>query len=126
MTIDYDPSRSLCPIATALDIVGDKWSMVIIRDMLSGKSKFSEFLASPEGIKKNILNQRLKRLVELGLVRRRQYESRPPRFEYVLSQAGADLLPVLQELAKWSHRHVCGLWTPSKAYLNREIPVISE
>ncbi len=125
MTINYEPPRSLCPIATALDIVGDKWTLVIIRDMLGGKSKFSEFLESPEGIKKNILNERLKRLVALDLIQRRQYEERPPRFEYLLTQAGADFLPVLQTLAKWSHQHVQGLWTPSDRFLTQKIPAIS-
>ncbi len=124
MTIDFKPLRSLCPIATALDIAGDKWTLVIIRDMLGGKSKFSEFLESPEGIKKNILNERLKRLTRLGLVGRRQYEQKPPRFEYLLTQTGADMLPVLQELAKWSFRHVEGLWTPSEKFLTSAIPLV--
>lgn len=126
MAINYKPPRSLCPIATALDIAGDKWTLIIIRDMLGGKSKFSEFLESPEGIKKNILNERLKRLVGLGLARRQQYEQRPPRFDYLLTQTGADLLPVLQALARWSSRHVQGLWTPSEAFLADAIPVIAE
>ncbi len=124
MPLSHEPARSKCPIATALDVVGDKWSLVILRDMLGGKSRFSDFLDSPEGIRKNILTERLKRMTALGLVCRRKYQERPDRYEYVLTQAGADTLPVLQELAKWSSKHFCDLWTPSEAFLKRRIPKI--
>jgi len=70
-----DFARSSCPVAVALDTIGDKWSLVVLRDMFIGKRKFSEFLASPEGIKRNILAERLKRLEAAGMIRRVRYQA---------------------------------------------------
>lgn len=111
--------RSRCPIAVTLDTLGDKWSLVIVRDLFAGKRKFSEFLESPEGIKRNILAERLKRLEAAGIVRRVRYQTRPDRFEYRLTKAGADLLPILQQVARWAKAHVAGVWTPSEAFFAR-------
>lgn len=119
MARQHEFPRSPCPIATTLDTLGDRWSLVVIRDMLGGKRKFSEFLASPEGIKRNILAERLKRLEGAGLVARRRYQENPERFEYSLTESGADLLPVLQAIARWAKRHIPGVWTPSEAFLAR-------
>lgn len=111
--------RSPCPIAATLDTLGDKWSLVVIRDLFAGRRRFSEFLASPEGIKRNILAERLKRLEAAGLIARRRYQERPERFEYSLTRAGADLLPVLQAVARWAKAHIPGVWTPSDAFFAR-------
>jgi DNA-binding HxlR family transcriptional regulator len=100
--------RSSCPIASALDIVGDKWSMVILRDLLAGKRRFGEFLKSPERITTNILTDRLERLETHGLIRREAYSEHPPRFEYLLTEKGAGLLPTLQEISRWANRYVPG------------------
>ena len=101
--------RSLCPIAGALDVIGDTWTLLVMRDLLFyDKHRFAEFLESPEGISTNILTERLQRLERCGLIERRRYQQRPPRDAYVLTARGHDLLPVLQELIRWGQRHVEG------------------
>lgn len=112
-------SRSGCPIATTLDLVGDKWSLVIVRDMLVGKRRYGEFLASPEGIPTNILANRLKRMEAFGLIDRRPYQEKPRRFEYVLTDMGAALLPVLQSICRWANGHIPSTWTPPASFMNR-------
>ena len=103
------PLRSPCPIAGALDILGDSWTLLVMHDLLFyDKHRFADFLDSPERISTNILAERLKRLERCGLVERRRYEQRPPRYEYYLTQRGHDLLPVLRELIQWGKRHVPG------------------
>ena len=102
--------RSLCPLAGALDLIGDSWTLLVMRDLLFyDKHRFADFLDSPEGISTNILTERLKRLERCGLVERRRYQRRPPRHEYFLTVRGHDLLPVLRELIKWGQQHVPGV-----------------
>lgn len=113
--------RSGCPIATTLDLLGDKWSLVIVRDMLTGKASFGDFLASPEGISTNILAERLRRLEAAGLVVRRAYQARPPRYEYKLSDKGEALLPVLQAICRWGNTFVPGTWTPPESFMGRRV-----
>jgi DNA-binding HxlR family transcriptional regulator len=104
------PLRSPCPIAGALDILGDTWTLLVMRDLLFyDKHRFAEFLDSPEGISTNILAERLTRLERSGLIERRRYQDRPPRDEYVLTTRGYDLLPMLKELIKWGQQHVPGV-----------------
>jgi DNA-binding HxlR family transcriptional regulator len=109
----YTPAvalRSPCPIAGALDILGDTWTLLVMRDLLFyDKHRFADFLASPEGISTNILAERLKRLERAGLIERRRYHAHPPRDEYYLTVRGHDLLPVLRELIKWGQQHVRGV-----------------
>jgi DNA-binding HxlR family transcriptional regulator len=103
------PLRSPCPIAGALDVLGDAWTLLVMRDLLFyDKHRFADFLASPEKISTNILAERLKRLERCGLIERRRYQQRPARYEYYLTQRGHDLLPVLRELIQWGKRHVRG------------------
>lgn len=102
--------RSPCPLAGALDILGDAWTLLVLRDLLFyDKHRFADFLASPERISTNILTERLNRLERCGLIERRQYQARPPRDEYYLTARGHDLLPVLRELIKWGKQHVRGV-----------------
>jgi DNA-binding HxlR family transcriptional regulator len=104
-----DPLRSRCPIAGALDLIGDRWTLLVIRDLLFyDKRRFADFLASPERIATNILAERLDRIERSGLVRRRRYRERPPREEYHPTARGRDLVPVLRELIHWGQRHVPG------------------
>ena len=112
-----DQHRSSCPIATTLDLVGDKWSMVILRDLLTGKRRFAQFLASPERITTNVLADRLARLESSGLIARRAYSERPPRFEYLLTEKGAGLLPVLQEISRWANAYIPGTWRPPDMFM---------
>ncbi len=95
------PRRSLCPVACSLDLVGDRWTLLIIRDLFAGKARFGEFASAPERIPTNILAERLKRLERAGLVESLQYSEHPPRYEYQLTQRGRDLEPVLDALAVW-------------------------
>ena len=101
--------RSPCPIAGALDLVGDRWTLLVIRDLLLyDKRRFAEFLSSPERIATNILADRLDRLERCGLVERRPSADRPARGEYHPTARGRDLAPVLRELIRWGQRHVPG------------------
>jgi len=93
-----------CPIARSLERVGEWWSILILRDAFHGLSRFDEFQESL-GIAPNMLARRLKSLVEAGLLERRRYSERPPRDEYVLTQAGRDFRPVLWALIAWGNRH---------------------
>jgi len=104
--------RSPCPIASALDIVGDRWSLVVLRTIFAGRHKFGELLDMAERISTNILADRLERLEAMGLVRKSAYQANPVRHEYRLTRRGADLLPVLQAMAAWSNAHIPGRWQP--------------
>ncbi len=89
--------RSECPISCTMDVVGDKWSLLIIRDMLYlGKSTYNEFLNSKEGISTNILNDRLIKLTEVGLI---TFTGTAKRKKYELTKKGLDLKPVLEAIA---------------------------
>lgn len=112
-----DDYRSKCPIASALDLLGDKWSLVVIRDATVGKRRYGDFLESPERIPTNILADRLKRLEQANILRKRAYQTRPPRYEYLLTEKGAELLPVLQYLARWAHKHIADRWSPPAWFL---------
>jgi DNA-binding HxlR family transcriptional regulator len=113
--------RSGCPIATTLDLVGDRWSLVIVRDMIVGKAKFGEFLASPEQVPTNILTARLRRMEQVGLVVRQAYQNHPARYEYRLSDKGMALLPVLQDMCRWANTYVPGTWTPPESFMSRTV-----
>ena len=112
-----DAYRSQCPVASALDLLGDKWSLVVVRDATVGKRRFGDFLKSPEGIPTNILADRLKRLEQAGILCKRAYQARPRRYEYLLTRKGAELLPVLQHLARWAHKHIADRWTAPAWFL---------
>lgn len=93
-----------CPIARSLARVGEWWSILILRDALSGLTRFDQFEKSL-GIAPNMLTRRLNGLVESGLLERRPYSERPPRFEYVPTQLGEDFRPVLWALLAWGNRN---------------------
>ncbi|MCF2873242.1 MULTISPECIES: winged helix-turn-helix transcriptional regulator [unclassified Tenacibaculum] len=103
-------NRSNCPISYALDLLGDKWSLLIIRDLVFDQKKFyKEFLQSKEKIATNILSDRLKRLEKAGLIESRVYEKLRTQKVYSLTEKGKDLIPVLVELILWSAKHEEGL-----------------
>lgn len=114
-------ARSGCPIASTLDLVGDRWSLVIMRDMFNGKRRFSEFLASPEGITTNILTDRLELLEDAKLVARQSYSTRPPRYDYLLTGPGKAFLPVLQEICRWANVHIPGTWIAPPHFMERRV-----
>src|SRR5437763_16772984 len=94
-----------CSIAGALDVVGEKWSLLVIRELFLGVRRFND-IAAFTGAPRDILTARLRRLEELGVVARRAYCDRPPRYEYVLTEAGKDLRPVIMALKQWGEDHV--------------------
>ena len=98
--------RSDCPINFALEIFGDPWSLLIIRDIVYfGKKTYGEFLASEEGMATNILASRLAHLEQQGILVKKPSPSDKRKEEYVLTEKGLDLIPVLVELANWSAQH---------------------
>lgn len=98
--------RSTCPVSVLLDVVGDKWSILIIRDLYKGRTTFSEFLSSKEKISTNILTDRLKKLVKDGLI---EYHNNPNDKKiknYNLTSKGIDLYPIIVEMALWSKKNL--------------------
>jgi DNA-binding HxlR family transcriptional regulator len=110
----------MCPIANTLDLLGDRWTLLVVRDLLFfDKHRFGDFAASMEGIPTNILADRLRRLEDAGIVVKVPYSSRPQRFEYHLKPKGADLLPVLLAMAEWAGHHVPGVGKATPEMLER-------
>lgn len=103
--------RSRCAIANTLDLVGDKWSLLVVRDMLHGKATYKDLLDTPEGIPTNILAERLKRLEAAGIIERAPYQERPVRYSYALTRKGLALGEVLLALVHWGKRYVPGSQT---------------
>ncbi|MGO8953909.1 MAG: winged helix-turn-helix transcriptional regulator [Rhodomicrobium sp.] len=95
-----------CPVARTLDIIGERWTILIVRDLLlHGPRKFQDFEASLKGISPNTLSARLKRLEEFGIVERHFYEQHPPRAEYRLTEKGRALGPVVQAMRDFGLEH---------------------
>jgi DNA-binding HxlR family transcriptional regulator len=109
--------RSDCPVASALDLVGDRWTLIILRDMIFGATTFSDIAKAVEHIPRNILSDRLRKMAEAGLVQRERYQERPDRFKYLLTEKGADLLPVIQALGRWSAVHLAHVYPPPDTLL---------
>ncbi|MFM8532924.1 MAG: winged helix-turn-helix transcriptional regulator [Acidimicrobiia bacterium] len=106
------PRRSFCPVSCTLDVLGDRWSLLVVRDLMRGKRRYAEFLASPEGIPTNILADRLKRLRAKGVITAHRYSQHPPRVEYALTPMGEELRPMMRAMVEWGIRHAGGR-TPS-------------
>lgn len=100
-----------CSIARTLDLVGEWWTLLIIRDAFLGIRRFEDFHGRL-GIARNILTARLQRLVEHGILERRRYQEHPERFEYVLTERGRDLYPVITALREWGDRWTAGAAGP--------------
>ena len=104
MTIDF---RCKCPISSALDIIGDKWTLLIVRDMIfDHKKTFKDFSTSAESIASNILSSRLKLLEEVGIIRKSKMEGNQKSNIYTLTEKGLGLLPVIAEITLWSDENV--------------------
>ena len=99
-----DYNGQVCSIAGALEVVGERWSLLIVRDVLLGLRRFEEMQADL-GIARNVLQTRLTRLVDEGVLEKRLYQERPPRFEYRLTEKGLDLWPAIVALMQWGDRH---------------------
>ena len=101
-------ARSACAVANSLDVVGDKWSLLVVRDLLHGKSTYGELANSPERIPTNILAERLKRLEAAGIIVGTPYQERPVRYAYALTPKGKALGDVLLAFVRWGKQHVPG------------------
>ena len=113
-------ARSECPITNTLDLIGDKWTLLIIRDMLFlNKKSFNEFLESREGIATNILTERLKRLEKNDIIEKQPYLKIPLRYQYTLTRRGKELRPLLMELIRWGNSHIEGTFVPPKKILKK-------
>ncbi len=101
--------RSRCSISRTLELVGDKWTLLIVRDLMwHGKHTFQALQGSAENMPTNILSERLRRLMEWGLVDREPYQDRPVRYNYYLTDAGRALEPVLLQVMQWGHYYLEG------------------
>ncbi len=101
--------RSDCAIAATLDIVGDRWSLLVVRDLLSrGDLRYGDLAASAEGMPTNTLADRLRKLTDAQIIEREQYSSRPPRYSYRLTDRGRAMAPILDAMATWGTAHVPG------------------
>jgi DNA-binding HxlR family transcriptional regulator len=90
-----------CPVARTLDLIGDRWTLLILRDMFMGATRFGEFLEKSPGLPPRLLSSRLKYLKDEGLVDRRIYNLHPLRAEYLLTEKGRSVLPIILEIGKW-------------------------
>lgn len=99
--------RSPCPIACTLDLLGDRWTLLVVRDLLLGRTQFKEFAASPEGIATNILSDRLARLVDAGIAEH-ALDGSSRRGSYRLTRKGKSLGPLVEQIAAWGLKHVEG------------------
>lgn len=113
------PWRSYCPVARTLDLIGDRWTLLVVRDLLLGMTRYEEFLDRPEKIATNVLAERLKRLEEMGYVARRRYGEHARRFEYHLTVRGETLRPLVQGIVAWGLEYIPGTqvkrWPMEKA-----------
>ena len=100
--------RSDCPAACTLDLAGDKWTLLVVRDLLRGRTTYGELAGSAEGIPTNILADRLRRMEQAGLIRAVPYQRRPVRYAYSLTDKGRGLGDVLAAVARWGHRYLPG------------------
>jgi DNA-binding HxlR family transcriptional regulator len=103
--------RSPCAVACTLDLVGDKWSLLVVRDLLMGKATYGELQNSPEGIPTNILADRLKRLEKARLIAKSPYQEHPVRYAYGLTEKGKALGEVLLAFVRWGKKHIPGTRT---------------
>lgn len=100
--------RSVCPVSCALDLVGDKWTLLVVRDLFLGKTRFKDFQTSPEGIATNILTDRLGKLVGSGLAEKFSNPDHPRKPEYRLTKKGLSLEPIVRAIAKWGLEEIEG------------------
>ena len=114
----------ICPVARALDLLGDRWTLLIVRDLLTRRGRFQDLFQSLPGIAPNILSDRIKLLEEHGVVTRRFYSAHPPRAEYVLTEKGRELGAVIGALASWGARHAGSPLTPVHAACGHPAEVV--
>ena len=102
-----DFAKMECSVARTLDAIGDRWSLLILRDAFYGVHRFEDF-REDLGVARNILTDRLQKMLAHGVMERVQYDDRPPRFEYRLTEKGRDLLPVVLTMMRWGNKWTQG------------------
>lgn len=117
--------RSRCSIARSLELFGDKWTLLVVRDLMwHGRHTFQELQTSEERMPSKQLSQRLKRMMDWGLVYREAYQDRPTRYRYFLTPKGRELEPLLVQMMRWGHRNMGGgLYDPDRGETVAEPPV---
>jgi DNA-binding HxlR family transcriptional regulator len=119
-------TRSACAVANSLDLVGDKWSLLVVRDLLFGKRTYGELANSPERIPTNILADRLKRLEGAGIIVSTPYQQHPVRYAYTLTPKGRDLGGVLLAFVRWGKQHIPGTVTLNEVGAGGEVQASAE
>jgi DNA-binding HxlR family transcriptional regulator len=114
-----DYPGQVCSIAKSLEVIGERWSLLIVRDILNGNRRFGE-MQSSLGVARNVLSARLQRLVDEGILERRAYQESPPRHEYFLTEKGLDLWPALIALQGWGDRYSTGPEGPPMLIVHKE------
>jgi DNA-binding HxlR family transcriptional regulator len=115
----HDYPGQVCSIAKSLEVVGERWSLLIVRDVMNGNRRFDELQGSL-GVARNVLSARLQRLVDEDILERRPYQTNPERFEYFLTEKGLDLWPALVALLGWGDRHSAGPEGPPMLIVHKE------
>jgi DNA-binding HxlR family transcriptional regulator len=113
-----DFQRSRCAVACTLDLVGDKWSLLVVRDLFRGSATYGKLQNSFEGIPTNILADRLKKLEEAGIIAKSAYQEHPVRYSYELTEKGRALGDVLLALVRWGQKHIPGTQVLGSPTLN--------
>jgi DNA-binding HxlR family transcriptional regulator len=114
-----DYAGQTCSIARTLEVVGERWTMLIVRDVFLGLRRFDD-IQSNLGVARNVLASRLDRLVATGVLEKTRYQEHPPRYEYRLTAKGLDLWPLLVELVQWGDRHAPTDGGPPVVFRHRE------
>jgi DNA-binding HxlR family transcriptional regulator len=114
-----DYPGQFCSIAKSLEVIGERWSLLIVRDVMNGNRRFGEIQASL-GIARNVLSARLQGLVDEDILERRAYQESPPRHEYFLTEKGLDLWPALIALMHWGDRYSAGPQGPPRLIVHKE------
>ncbi len=114
-----DYPGQFCSIAKSLEVIGERWSLLIVRDVMNGNRRFGEIQASL-GIARNVLSARLQGLVDEDILERRAYQESPPRHEYFLTEKGLDLWPALIALMHWGDRYSAGPEGPPRLIVHKE------
>jgi DNA-binding HxlR family transcriptional regulator len=114
----HDYPGQICSIAKSLEVIGERWSLLIVRDVFNGNRRFGEMQASL-GVARNVLSARLQRLVDEDILERRRYQDSPARYEYFLTEKGLDLWPTLIALLSWGDRYSPSPGGPPKLIVHK-------
>jgi len=112
------PEPRICSVARSLEVVGEKWALLVVREVFLGNRRFDEMVRRI-GAPRDTLAARLRTLVEGGILERRQYSDHPARYEYFLTEAGLDLYPVIVTLREWGDKHLAGPEGPPAVFEHR-------